>query len=810
MRTRLIFHCLTVTLLTLAVQAQAGKTPPAGCTEAASLVFALTSSPDPSLGSPVKMHASTPTLVIKNVGDDPHCEGDRRIPEESWIWSLDVPLGSHAQLTNANTLTTILDVSFTPDIPGNYTVHLNGCGNQCSVTLVTDIVGKKIIKETVDIADAEHRIVINVLPQVRPHIIPPNQPSPLTEGPNPHREPATAPEHYEKATDFCGNKALLGIGLRPEWFTTTPSEATDQQLQLVEGRVYDSLVARVDTPRGHLDNDAEADIDVDPWRHRLLIDDHPIDKGKVTDGVSLAEGGMRIEWEWPEWPEGFRPLIGDRISALGYHVIDCGHDINTEIHPPIAVATHRPLPVQLPSFGSVEEGKPSVPIGSNVFVPGIVTDIWVHLRGGDALECVGDSLRVATIKKVAINGSVVSFSPCVPQPDQPQVTFKFHVYLPPNPQQIIKKATGLDRPRPALFTQFVNHPETPAGVRTDVPFQILNQESHLDDDQPYLTVSVDLSSMRTGETLAKRLISAWVYPDITSNNYGLQAFRLLLKKLEVIDTGDSPSAFNSGDWRLWVGYSNAVRPWTRLITDSVDEKTYTPPDSVFLPGALGPDGALQGEFLEFHDFLPSSLGRLRMTGYEQDTFGSDDVGEVTRFLGAPTGSFVVNSFCEAENVDIADQLVNSGCAAYNAHFVVEPGLAIKSVLSPQVIAFLNRMLVGVPLTNFPPIGDSELFSGPVSPQIARLTSQREVEGERWQQTFKPGVMAHDIAVSKDPDKYVKDTRRRVLHILGPNPTPKQRAKVAADLRKLKPSIPAALYRKHLCDLETGRPCPAVK
>ena len=215
MRTRLIFHCLTVTLLTLAVQAQAGKTPPAGCTEAASLVFALTSSPDPSLGSPVKMHASTPTLVIKNVGDDPHCEGDRRIPEESWIWSLDVPLGSHAQLTNANTLTTILDVSFTPDIPGNYTVHLNGCGNQCSVTLVTDIVGKKIIKETVDIADAEHRIVINVLPQVRPHIIPPNQPSPLTEGPNPHREPATAPEHYEKATDFCGNKALLGIGLRP-------------------------------------------------------------------------------------------------------------------------------------------------------------------------------------------------------------------------------------------------------------------------------------------------------------------------------------------------------------------------------------------------------------------------------------------------------------------------------------------------------------------------------------------------------------------------------------------------------------------
>ena len=219
---------------------------------------------------------------------------------------------------------------------------------------------------------------------------------------------------------------------------------------------------------------------------------------------------------------------------------------------------------------------------------------------------------------------------------------------------------------------------------------------------------------------------------------------------------------------------------------------------------------MQGEFLEFHDFFPFSLGRLRMTGYEQDTFGSDDVGEVTSFLGAPAAPFVVNSFCEAANVDIADQIVNSGCAAYKAQLAVEPARTVKAELSPQVIAFLKRMLVGVPLTDFPPVGDSELFSGPITARIARLTAQRAVESERWQRAFRADVMAHDIAVSKDRDKYVKDLRRRVLHILGPNPTAKERAKVAADLRKLKPSIPAALYQKHLCDLETGRPCPAVK
>src|SRR5437660_9914379 len=123
-----------------------------------------------------------------------------------------------------------------------------------------DIDKGKRLTDIVDIADPERQIVFNVPEQVQvpPQIIPP-------QGPSPAGRPPTTPQTYAEATSFCGNKALLGIGLRPEWVTTTPQSAIQTQLQLVEGRVYDSFVARIDTPRGHLDNDADVKIDVDPW-----------------------------------------------------------------------------------------------------------------------------------------------------------------------------------------------------------------------------------------------------------------------------------------------------------------------------------------------------------------------------------------------------------------------------------------------------------------------------------------------------------------------------------------------------------------
>ena len=191
--------------------------------------------------------------------------------------------------------------------------------------------------------------------------------------------------------------------------------------------------------------------------------------------------------------------------------------------------------------------------------------------------------------------------------------------------------------------------------------------------------------------------------------------------------------------------------------------------------------------------------------------GLDDVGEVTATLPAPGLTLVANSFCVAENVDIADQIVNSGCAAYTARFVIEPTQApTQAQLSRETKAFLNKLLIGEPsFKTIPPATDSELFAGAVTPAILPFTSHREVEPERWQEDFKQVQLVDRLAPSKNPDIFMKDIRRHVEHVLGANPTPKQREKVAADLRMLKPSIPGSLYQKYLCELETGRLCSGV-
>src|SRR5262249_34287525 len=136
MRAKMIFQCLALSLWTLPALAQPGTAQvAAGCAQAPSMEFGLgftTATIDPVVGRPITVSATTPTLVLKNVGG-PRCEGARRIPLKNWIWTLDVPAGSQSQLANTETL----NVSFTPDKEGTYTVHLNGCGNQCTVRVFT-------------------------------------------------------------------------------------------------------------------------------------------------------------------------------------------------------------------------------------------------------------------------------------------------------------------------------------------------------------------------------------------------------------------------------------------------------------------------------------------------------------------------------------------------------------------------------------------------------------------------------------------------------------------------------------------------
>ena len=166
------------------------------------------------VGFPVQIRASQPTLVI-TVRSGPNCAtiGRLRKPQKDYSWRLDVPTGSQSKLDN--TKGTLL-VSFTPDKAGPYTVVLDACG-----------IGCKIDGRPVDIDDPgkERTTSIDVASQRQalPDFVPPAHPSPQGEGPS-------MPLEYTEAIGFCGSKALLAIGLRPEWFTTDITESAARRL----------------------------------------------------------------------------------------------------------------------------------------------------------------------------------------------------------------------------------------------------------------------------------------------------------------------------------------------------------------------------------------------------------------------------------------------------------------------------------------------------------------------------------------------------------------------------------------------------
>ena len=296
---------------------------------------------------------------------------DNRLP--SFTWKLETPQGSASRLEN----TTTLGVRFTPDRVGQYIVKLIACPQTCKLRLLSGHTpaGKPILEET-EVGPVERAMTIDVPAEAQ---LPPL----YTPTSLPSLSAATPPEHYADPRSHCGGSVGIGIGDSPQWFTTDVFNPATPLYRLVEGRVYHTLVSRKDHPASHNSNDTNAFVELDPPFRRLLVDDTAEDKRSL-----LPFGGIEVEWEEREWPEAFRPVTGDRISALGFHVIDCGHEKYTELHPPIAVAVHRPRAVVLPARVRFQDNDSQPqPTGGNVVVPGIVTDLWASLRGGQALDC---------------------------------------------------------------------------------------------------------------------------------------------------------------------------------------------------------------------------------------------------------------------------------------------------------------------------------------------------------------------------------------------------------------------------------------
>ena len=711
-----------------------------------------------------------------------------------FIWKLDVPAGSKSTLNDPKSALP----SFTPDRVGNYVAHLVGCPSGCTARLTTIAAGKVIVEPTT-VGPEERLITVAVAEsgQISPLFAPSNLTDMKTPAP-------TSPQHYDLARNACSSRAGIVIG-NAEWLTTTNWTSATPPYALAEGRVYKSQIAGADYPLTHAMNDVNVNLELDPQYRKLLVDDTPEDKGAL-----LPFGGLEVEWEFGLIPDAMRPTEGDRMSVLGFHIVDCGHEIHTEIHPPIATVAHRPREVKLPAqFQYAQQGGRPVgavqPIGSNVIVPGVVSDVWVHLNGGEILSASGGLAQPA-------NG------PCVPgsTPAQcpsmirPAITtagthFRFHVYLPPSPTYLLRQVMTPTFD-PALFVQIIDHPQAAAlGASTNLA--VTEVERVLDGPYPYLTYDIDLSSLSPGQKFTKRIEAAWVYPDLTGKNFGLHGFRIRLNHMKVTDTGD----YTVGDWKLWVETPSIDAPWIKLTDchDCIDTKTYSPTASIWQPGAMDSTGLLKGEFFLFQppnlQVVPS--GRLRFTGYDEDLVSSDGMGAFDVVV-SQVADREQSTVCDPANPNLTD------CPGFTLSYSIIAGTTPTEGLDPAARAgfqgLLIHPLVVAAANRFRAI-DSELYmAGPMTARRRQVVFERKTgEATKNRTVFEPAALKLNMqkATVADQEALVVALRKHALAVLGPNPTAAQRAKAARELVAIKPSIPAALYKKYLCDVETGRPCP---
>jgi hypothetical protein len=305
---------------------------------------------------------------------------------------------------------------------------------------------------------------------------------------------------------------------------------------------------------------------------------------------------------------------------------------------------------------------------------------------------------------------------------------------------------------------------------------------------PYLTVRIDLSSLRKGGRYAKRIVAAWVYPDLTRGNYGVRSLGVKMTSLAVTD--DSEEGGNDGDWRFWVGVPSNSQPWTQLLDCEGcvdDDTTYTPSSSLWKAGALGPGGIIVRDLTLFR-----TQGVLvTTTGFEEDLMRNDPIGNASvTFLTAATVR--------------ADK--------YVARFETIPNAPLPlAIISPQLALHTGRLKISLTPAVQTQLNVLSLRAGELDrlrTEWAREASARKREGDEQDPDLSGTGLAAAFSRSKPAEQtaFVVAIRKRALRRLGPNPDAPTRARLARELRDLKGSIPAPLYKRHLCEVETGKPC----
>jgi hypothetical protein len=570
----------------------------------------------PLTGREVSIDASSATISVLL----PTCELEfAGVPRFSWQLTAR-PAGSTAALNGSGMLTPSLRL----DRTGTYQVRLTACPGGCLVRRERG----GVIRFPGGTRDVE------IIAQDKIALPPETEPKLPAQALTPASQTIqSAPTRDSKCQE--------GGGLEdPSWVTVYPWDGPDDY-QSVEGVVLKSHVSTSDNYANHDSQDYNAIVEPDPAeRSRILR----------FDSEHTEINHIEIEWERNSFPEGYWPIPGDRVSVFGYWILDCGHaPFKAEIHPPVGFAVHRVRPVTI-SRGWHPTRFPTG-FGSNVTVPGIVTDLWFNRNGGETTRVCNNK----TLHQPSPTG--YTDGDCILGPSPLNRVFRFNIYLPRDPRAILLAAHHKVPPVP-LYVAF-------EGAGGPNPTYVVRHNR----DTAWLEVSVDLRSL-TASTYSRRITAAWAYP--SPENWDLRRWRLILKSMEVLDDGDFDSA---GDWRFWVNTNNTGQEWTKLIDcDNCVHSDRPFHDRDHTGAALGPD------ILTF----PFQSIWVSTSGYEDDNWTDDDTGTVAKLYDEKTapGDHADTSQCVSEEIGYAGpvKLTTEGCAKYRLHY----NIARQPVALPQL------------------------------------------------------------------------------------------------------------------------------
>lgn len=661
----------------------------------------------------------------------------RPVPTGNWSWQVtERPARSTSQLGG----TAGLRATLLLDRAGVYRIRFTACPSGCEIKLPD---GRKF---TVDQASSE--VVLRVAA-----ILPPQQSPAL---------PRSALRDTRR-TDVSEHCPFGADRINAAWLTVEPwSGANDYKL--LEGEVDASGISGADNDFNHYSQDWNIQVNPDP-RHRVLLNSN-----------SAGQEHVEVEWERNYLPERYRPTVGDRVSAIGYWIYDCGHSSRSEIHPPVLLAVHRPRTVALPT---------SAGFGANAFVPGIVTDIWVNREaGGGTDDCPGTGLSQQTHpSKPFLDAQGRPLRRCLPDSEGFSSNpinriFEFNIYLPTSPQALMA-AVGKTAPPVPLFKAISN----PGG--SDGPEPAV--ELITDENVPYLRVRIDLRTY-TQQTYSRRVVAAWAYA--APDNWGARRWNVRVNSMNITDDTDpNPLGISDdGDWRFWVNTNNGTNEWAKLFDcGGCAHGNETFGGRPWMTNAVASDRSLGADVVLF----PNQPILLNTTGFDEDFTFEDTISPLLMRLAQVQ---VINGSVNA----------NQDSGKYTMHYQVLPGEEVgRARLTPEAQArydaysLTNNDVRGLRADILAQL-DASFSAGtgkpaqPTAPSAAKPEreplSSEAANVEQLSQTIQRAQRERPAeleAFFRDVDRFIQSGKE--AH---------REEKVLQFLKALKPAVPAALWRKH--------------